>query len=88
MHSGKTSLLFVFASCFLLCINTINGIAQSSYKAELTRILFVFDGSGSMLESWQGSTRFEIAKDLLINMVDSIEKSNRNIEFALRIYGY
>jgi Ca-activated chloride channel family protein len=54
---------------------------------ERTRVLFVLDGSGSMLAKWDNDLRINIAKDKLIALVDSL-KFNKNIEFALRVYGH
>lgn len=54
---------------------------------EKTRLLFVLDASGSMLSKWDNDMRINIAKDKLAALVDSL-KVNRNIEFALRVYGH
>ncbi|MBK7855454.1 MAG: hypothetical protein IPJ79_11625 [Bacteroidetes bacterium] len=40
-----------------------------------------------MYAKWQSDTRYEIAKNLLSEMVDSLEKIN-HIEMALRVYGH
>jgi Ca-activated chloride channel homolog len=52
-----------------------------------TRLLFVLDGSGSMMAKWDNDLRINIAKDKLTALVDSL-KRNPNIEFALRVYGH
>lgn len=52
-----------------------------------TRILFLLDGSGSMLAPWEKTTRIMAAKRLLSNMVDSLQ-TNANLELALRVYGH
>jgi Ca-activated chloride channel homolog len=67
------------------------------YKAEaqtlrneqkgLTRIEFLFDASQSMYARWETNTRFEIAKKLLGEMLDSLQKLD-NLEIALRVYGH
>lgn len=55
---------------------------------EKTRILFVLDGSGSMMGQWEGGkSRIEIAKDILTRLVDSLRNSV-DIELALRVYGH
>ena len=54
---------------------------------EKTRILFLLDGSGSMLGKWEGSTRIMVAKRLLAGLVDSLQV-NPNVELALRVYGH
>ncbi|MEP7171077.1 MAG: VWA domain-containing protein, partial [Bacteroidota bacterium] len=53
----------------------------------LTRILFLFDDSQSMMVKWQSNTKFEIAKKLLSEMVDSLQRVD-NLELALRVYGH
>lgn len=54
---------------------------------EKTRILFLLDGSGSMLARWENTYRIAVAKRLLIDLVDSL-RSDQNLELALRIYGH
>jgi Ca-activated chloride channel homolog len=58
------------------------------YKPNINRILFVLDGSGSMGEKWGDKTKFEKAKELLTKVIDSIERKNPNVEFAIRVFGY
>lgn len=53
----------------------------------LTRILFIFDASQSMLGRWQSDTKFNIAKRIMSEMLDSIAYL-KNTEFALRVYGH
>ncbi len=52
-----------------------------------TRILFVFDASGSMFEKLQNNTRINVAKKLLAEMVDTLKKQ-ANTQIALRVYGH
>lgn len=55
---------------------------------EKTRILFLLDGSGSMMGQWTGGkSRIEIAKGILTRLVDSL-RTNTNLELALRVYGH
>jgi len=56
-------------------------------KNELTRILFVLDGSQSMLAEWDSGTKMRVAQRLLSEMVDSL-KDIDNVEMALRVYGH
>ncbi len=58
------------------------------FQPETTRILFLLDGSGSMREEWNGTSKFELAKELLYNLVDSLEEESANVEFAVRIFGH
>lgn len=64
--------------------------SQGINKQELpkkVRILFLLDGSGSMLAKWENLTRMDAAKRLLIDIVDSL-KVNPNLELGLRVYGH
>jgi Ca-activated chloride channel family protein len=54
---------------------------------EKTRILFLFDASGSMLAPWGNELRIDAAKRVLTNLVDSL-RVNDKIELALRPYGH
>ncbi len=59
----------------------------STKKEPVTRILFIFDASQSMLGRWQSDTKFNIAKRLMSELLDSIA-GLKNTEFALRVYGH
>jgi Ca-activated chloride channel family protein len=56
-------------------------------KPVLSRILFIFDASQSMNGIWEKEKKINIARNVLISMLDSLEKLE-NIEVALRIYGH
>ncbi len=56
-------------------------------KRPLTRILFIFDASQSMATNWEKNKKIDVARDILIGMIDSLEKI-QNIQIALRIYGH
>lgn len=63
-------------------------LAQNHDKDEpLTRILFVLDGSQSMLSKWESKTKMQVAQHLLSEMIDSL-KELKNVEMALRVYGH
>jgi Ca-activated chloride channel family protein len=68
------------------CLFITNSSAQKA-SPQLTRIEFLFDASQSMYAQWQTNTRFEIARKLLSEMVDSLDKIN-NVELAMRVYGH
>ncbi len=53
----------------------------------LTRVLFVFDASGSMWGKLGGKTKIQLAKEALLHMLDSLE-GQPNLELALRVYGH
>lgn len=60
---------------------------QGSTQEQLTRVLFILDASNSMNAKWGTDTRIEVAKDILIKCLDSIQGSE-NLEIALRVYGH
>lgn len=53
----------------------------------ITRILFIFDASQSMSGSWESDAKINIARSILIEMVDSLQYVE-NVEMALRVYGH
>jgi Ca-activated chloride channel family protein len=53
----------------------------------LTRILFVFDASQSMYGRWQTDIKYNIAKNILIKVLDSL-KQMQDVEVAIRLYGH
>ena len=48
----------------------------------------MLDASGSMKSLWQGTSKFDLSKEILINTIDSISKTNTQVEFALRVMGH
>ncbi len=82
--SAKLPFFVVLAMFF-----TLSGKGQKQYQQipEKTRILFLLDGSGSMLGNWEGTTRMGAAKRLLSDLIDSL-RENTQVELALRVYGH
>ncbi len=78
-------ILFIIVFVFVGTIGNTQTIQQK--LPEKTRILFLLDGSASMLAKWGNETRMEVAKSLLTNLVDSL-KVNPNLELGLRVYGH
>ncbi|MBS1763384.1 MAG: VWA domain-containing protein [Bacteroidetes bacterium] len=78
---------FSLLTIFLIFFISHSAVSQKPEQLPLTRIEFLFDASQSMYAQWQSDTRFEIAKKLLGEMVDSLDKIN-NVEMALRVYGH
>lgn len=68
---------------FIICLIGFHTFSQKG----LTRILLVLDASNSMNEKWGDETKFETAKRVLRNTVDSLE-GIPNLELALRVYGH
>jgi Ca-activated chloride channel family protein len=52
-----------------------------------SRLLFIIDASNSMAGMWEGDRKFDIARHILMETVDSLE-GDPNVEMALRIYGH
>ncbi len=75
--------------CILTCAASFGQRKLQQKVPEKTRILFLFDGSGSMLEPWGRPNQYKIniAKSILTQIVDSLQLNN-NLELALRIYGH
>ena len=78
--SIKLSVLVVF-----MCFNFFSS-AQSN-EPEVTRILFIFDGSNSMNGQWQQSSKIKVAKQLMFETMDEL-KGLENVEVGLRMYGH
>ncbi len=81
----------IFVSCIALLLLT--GLAslraQPVIKEKQPRILILLDGSSSMGYDWQaGEKRFSAASRIILGLMDSIYTANRNVEFALRVYGH
>ncbi len=71
--------------CFILFQTTCT--AQQTAKKPITRALLVFDCSKSMVADYNGQPRMDVAKQLLYQLVDSLQKID-HIELALRMYGF
>ncbi len=84
----KTAVVCLF---FSLMLGITLATAQEEHPKEkpipLTRILFIFDASQSMYGRWQSDTKFNIAKKLMSNLLDSLS-TVKNLEVALRVYGH
>ncbi len=64
-------------------------MAQGYEVVKQPRILIILDGSSSMLEPWdKGQIRFKAAQKIITTLIDSIYKVNKDVEFALRVYGH
>ncbi len=76
-------------SLFIILLFAINTSAQvyEQKPPRKTRILFLLDGSGSMLAPWGPTLRINAAKRFLADFVDSL-KVNDELELALRVYGH
>src|SRR5687768_15652380 len=75
----------LFSLIFVCFFGTL--LSQKRPPEKITQILFVFDASRSMMTKHQGGSRMEGAKELFFRFIDSLGK-NRNMLFALRMYGH
>lgn len=73
---------FYLFLCLFLPLTEV--VAQSQTK---TRILFVLDGSQSMLGRWNNKQKIQVANRLLKQTVDSLARFD-HVEVALRVYGH
>ncbi|HNA58729.1 MAG TPA: VWA domain-containing protein [Chitinophagales bacterium] len=78
----------------LVCIPLLIGMtaavgrAQTSPPAATKRILILLDGSGSMVDPWNGTNKWEVAKKLVTKTIDSIQRSEPGVEVGLRVFGF
>ncbi|WKN43563.1 vWA domain-containing protein [Tunicatimonas pelagia] len=85
-----TSPCFIILLFALVVIGFPNPVAaqmQVQRPPEKTRMLFLLDASGSMFAEWGNSLRMDVAKNMLIDLVDSLRVDNK-LELALRVYGH
>ncbi len=80
--------IYLFVFSFLLSIDCVFAQQTQVYKPNVSRVLFLLDASGSMKEEWNGKRKFDVAKELLYKLIDSVEKKNPNVEFAVRAFGF
>lgn len=80
-------ILAIFSLLFLITYSEIEAQEYSQRPPEKSRILFLFDGSGSMLAPWGPTLRINAAKRFLSEFVDSL-RVNDHLELALRVYGH
>jgi Ca-activated chloride channel family protein len=79
---------YIFITGFLLSLNYVYAQNNSAFKPSHTRILFLLDASGSMKEKWNDKTKYEISKELIYHLVDSLQTANPEVEVGIRIYGH
>jgi Ca-activated chloride channel family protein len=83
----RAFLKYLILSAGFLSFGFLHAQTSQQKLPEKTRILFLLDGSGSMLAKWENTYRITVAKKLLSDFVDSL-RTDKNLELALRIYGH
>lgn len=74
---------------FLLLILCTTAAASRAQQSKPVKILFLLDGSSSMLDDWEPNTpRFKAASRIIVNIVDSIQRINPSVEFGVRVFGH
>ena len=86
IERGPAALLITMAIALLVPSHLQGQGDQPGYTPK-SRILFIFDASNSMAGQWEGARKIDIARDILLEMVDSLENMP-NVEMALRVYGH
>lgn len=78
---------FILIVLFLL--SAFCAFAQPTQQEKNPRILILLDGSSSMLHEWvDNDIRFDAAAQIVDKLMDSVYTVNKNVEFALRVYGH
>lgn len=83
----KKIFIAIFAITYGLTLSTVRCQEYEQKPPQNTRILFLLDGSGSMLAEWGPTLKINVAKRFLAEFIDSL-RVNPDLELALRIYGH
>ena len=67
---------------------TVSGFSQTKPIGSTKRILILLDGSGSMVDPWNNTNKWEVAKKLVVKTIDSIQKAEPDVQIGLRIFGH
>ena len=80
---------YILSFFFIFITGACDVSAQESSEGGFinTRILFMFDASQSMSGYWESDKKISIARNFLIELVDSLE-TLPNVQMALRVYGH
>jgi Ca-activated chloride channel homolog len=82
-----------FCMITVLCFFTFSHLHAQDVSKEkakpkvVTRILFVYDASQSMLGLWQSDRKISIASKLMSELLDSL-RNVQNLQLGLRVYGH
>lgn len=72
---------------FSVALALVYGQAATGNKNPY-RVLILLDASGSMADKWGGKSKLETARELLYQYMDSTQRANPDVEFALRALGH
>jgi Ca-activated chloride channel homolog len=83
--------LFIIGVVIFTALNVFSQVqtkpVSNTPQKPLTRILFVFDASESMYGRWQSDIKYNIAKNILSEVLDSISQL-KDVQVAIRFYGH
>ena len=91
--SGKRNLRALW---LLICLGALPLLDQANEllaqqvtagEAPTSRILFIFDASNSMSGLWDGERKIDMAREVLLEMLDTLEQKE-GLELGLRVYGH
>ena len=89
IYRNQISKIKVVTLAILLTFTFLPLNLSAQQTKPLTRIEFVFDASFSMFGQWQNGMKMDMAKKMLSDFLDSIQKvNNPNLELAFRCYGH
>lgn len=83
MKGFKHTLFALLALCSL----NLQAQVPNAYPGQKTRILFLLDGSGSMLATMGNSNRWAVAVHLMGRVVDTL-RTVGDVEVGLRVFGH
>lgn len=76
----------VFVTIMLLCMGVASAFADTT--AGKVNIEIILDGSGSMEETIGGKSKIDIAREVILNVVDEILSKAPDTNIGLRVYGH
>lgn len=75
--------------CLLLTGSLFNCFAQTGVVNTQPRILLLLDRSSSMTLAWEGNrVKSKVADELILRLMDSVYRVNKDVEFSLRVFGH
>lgn len=87
LHKRLRTILFLLLIAYVTLPSPIHAQVQIQKPPDKTHMLFLLDASGSMYAEWGSSIRMEVAKKMLVGLIDSLKVDNK-LELALRVYGH